>query len=46
MYAAMNGHTETVREMSRYSGIDMNVKDNVSIIDSDKQYCDCMWCCV
>ena len=27
MWAARNGHTETVREMSGYSGIDMNEKD-------------------
>ncbi len=46
MYAAEEGHTETVREMSGYSGIDINEKDNVSIVDSDKQYSDCMWCCV
>ena len=46
MLAAENGHTETVREMSGYSGIDINEKDNVSIIDSDKEYSDCMWCCV
>ena len=37
MFATMYGHTETVREMSGYSGIDMNVKDNVSIADIDKQ---------
>jgi hypothetical protein len=43
MWAAMNGHTETVREMSGYSGIDMNEKDNVSIVDRDKQDSDCMW---
>jgi hypothetical protein len=43
MYAAMYGHTEIVREMSGYSGIDMNKKDNVSIVDSDKQDSDCMW---
>jgi len=42
MLAALNGHTETVREMSRYSGIDMNVKDNVSIVDRDKQDSDSM----
>ena len=36
MLAAHNGHTETVREMSGYSGIDMNEKDKVSIVDSDK----------
>ena len=46
MYAAQNGHTETVREMSGYSGIDMNEKDNVSIVDRDKQYSDSIWCCV
>ena len=43
MWAAMNGHTETVREMSGYSGIDMNVKDSVSIVQGDKQDSDCMW---
>ena len=43
MYAANNGHTETVREMSGYSGIDINKKDNVSIVDSDKQDSDCIW---
>ena len=30
-----------MREMSGYSGIDMNEKSNVSIVDSD-----CMWCCI
>jgi hypothetical protein len=43
MWAAMYGRTETVREMSGYSGIDMNAKDGVSIVDSDKQDSDCMW---
>ena len=43
MLAAFYGHTETVREMSGYSGIDVNEKDNVSIVDSDKQDSDCMW---
>ncbi len=42
MYAAKNGHTKTVKEMSGYSGIDINVKDRVSIVDADKQYSDCM----
>ena len=42
MWAARNGHTETVREMSGYSGIDINDKDNVSIVDTDKQYSNCM----
>ena len=46
MLAAITGRTETVREMSGYSGIDMNVKDRVSIVDRDKQYSGCMWCCV
>ena len=46
MIAARNGRTEIVREMSGYSGIDINAKDAVSIVDSDKQYSDCMWCCV
>ena len=46
MLAAMNGRTETVREMSGYSGIDIYVKDEVSIVDSDKQDSGCMWCCV
>ncbi len=35
--AAKKGHTETVREMSGYPGIDINVKGNVSIADIDKQ---------
>ena len=42
MYAAGSGHTETVREMSGYSGIDINAKDEVSIVDRDKQYSGCM----
>ena len=46
MLAARNGHTETVREMSGYSGIDLNAKSNVSIVDRDKQYSDSIWCCV
>ncbi len=46
MLAANSGHTETVREMSGYSGIDMNAKSIVSIVDKDKQYSGCMWCCV
>ncbi len=46
MLAAYNGHTETVREMSGYSGIDINEKNKVSIVGSDKQVSDCMWCCV
>ena len=47
MLAAKNGHTETVREMSGYSGIDINAKDSmVSIVDRDKQYSDSMWCCI
>ena len=46
MLAAKNGHTETVREMSGYSGIDINEKSEVSIVDRDKQDSDCMWCCV
>ena len=43
MLAAKNGHTETVREMSGYSGIDINAKNKVSIVDKDKQGSDCMW---
>ena len=47
MWAAYHGLTETVREMSGYSGIDIYVKDyEVSIVDSDKQDSGCMWCCV
>jgi len=47
MLAAEHGQTEIVREMSGYSGIDMNAKDAVSIVDRDKQYSGCMLlCCV
>ncbi len=46
MLAARKGHTEIVREMSGYSGIDINAKDIVSIVDRDKQDSDGMWCCV
>ena len=42
MYAAYNGHTEIVRELSGYSGIDINEKDKVSIIDRAKQDSGCM----
>ncbi len=42
MWAAMYGHTETVRKISGYFGIDINEKNNVSIVDRDKQYSGCM----